>query len=354
MQIKRFEARDIQEALRQVKEAMGPEAIILSTKTLKHPLLQGYKDAKVEVVAAMDRPNDPAPKAHFSPFQPSPVSAPVLKAENKVQPEKEKVQIDEDKVIDRILSCGFPLTFIHQVVDDLKSLRKEMSGYPTGELYRGLLRMKLMEQIDVTGPSLEGAKIWSFIGPTGVGKTTTLVKLAADFSLKVTPKITLVTLDTYRIGAVEQLRTYAEILRLPLEVALSREDLGRIIEKHKHQDLLLIDTAGRGPGQTGPIEELKAFLTVHPCIENHLLLSATTKESDLELAVKRFRQALPIKSYIFTKLDETEQYVPIFNQLLRSKAPLSYLTTGQRVPEDIELATKARMANLVLNQIQWN
>jgi flagellar biosynthesis protein FlhF len=179
------------------------------------------------------------------------------------------------------------------------------------------------------------------------------VKLAALFSAKMSKKVTLITIDTYRIGAVEQLKTYAQILRVPFEIALHREELKQIIGKNIHQDLLLIDTAGRSPNSVSQLEELKDFLTVDPQIENHLLLSATTKDKDLDLIVQRFR-LLPIKSYIFTKIDETEEYAPILNQLVRFRRPLSYLTSGQRVPEDIELATKGRVANLVLNQIQWN
>ena len=178
--------------------------------------------------------------------------------------------------------------------------------------------------------------------------------LAAHFGGKVPSKITRITIDTYRIGAVEQLRTYAQILRMPLEIALHREDLKQIIERNRHQDLLLIDTAGRSPNHPNSLEELRDFLTVHPRIENHLLLSATTKDSDLERTARLFSSLLPIKSYIFTKIDETDAYASLFNELHRSKRPLSYLTTGQRVPEDIELATKVRMANLVLSQIQWN
>jgi flagellar biosynthesis protein FlhF len=130
--------------------------------------------------------------------------------------------------------------------------------------------------------------------------------------------------------------------------------LKQILDRHRHQDLLLIDTAGRSPYQSGSLEELRDFLTVHPQIENHLLLGATTKEDDLERIARQFSNLLPIQSTIFTKIDETESYASLFNELIRSKRPLSYLTTGQRVPEDIELATKVRMANLVLNQIQWN
>lgn len=318
----------MQQALRQVKETLGPEAVILSTKTLKYP---SHKPG-IEVIAAIDRQLD-------SPVLPS--------------PEKNEELRMEDRLIQRMLSSGLPPELVHSLDRDAKALHEEFHHWNRLETYRGLLRSKVMENVEVLGPNLDGSEVWSFVGPTGVGKTTTLVKLAAHFSLKVTSRITLITIDTYRIGAVEQLRTYAEILHLPLEVALHPQDLREIVERNRNQDLLLIDTAGRSPNDTGSIEELRDFLTAHPRIENHLLLSATMKDQDLEKTVRRFG-ILPIKSYIFTKLDETEAFVPLFNQLARFKRPLSYLTKGQKVPEDIEPATKVGMANLVLNQIEWN
>ena len=243
--------------------------------------------------------------------------------------------------------------FVYNLAEQISKLRGEGPSQTLSEAYRDSLRRKLMEEIEVTGPSSAGPKIWSFIGPTGVGKTTTLVKLAAHFRLKLAKKITLITLDTYRIGAVEQLRCYAQILDVPLVIATDSEGLKQIIEKNSDQDILLIDTAGRNPRQRSHLDELKDLLAVHPRIENHLLLSATTKEKDLRKAVEGF-SLLPIASYIFSKVDETEEYAPMLNQLIRDKRPLSYLTCGQRVPEDIELATKGKVADLVLNQIQWN
>jgi len=260
---------------------------------------------------------------------------------------------EESHLIRKILSTGIRPEFVHTLVKEIQTARDDLKGRSLPEIYRRLLCWKVMESVEVTPPSGGGKKIWALIGPTGVGKTTTLAKLAAHFSLKVTPKITLITVDTYRIGATEQLKTYARILRLPVETAETKGELRQVIEKHGHQDLLLIDTAGSSPNLPERIEQLKDVLTCHPHIENHLLLSATTKDRDLDLVVQRF-SALPIHSFIFTKIDETGDYAPIVNQLLRNRKPLSYLTNGQRVPEDIESASKVRIANLFLNSISWN
>ncbi len=346
MQIKQYVAKDIQEALKKVKEEMGPEAIILSTKKIRNTL-QGpglYSPPRVEVMAAVDRPSQSSSK--FSGW--NPLAWPVGTEKGRGPKESE-----EELFIQKILSAGLFPEFVQGLAEEIRAFRKEPSAKNLTEAYRGLLSWRLMESVEVTEPSFKGPRVWSFIGPTGIGKTTTLVKLAAHFRLKVTDRITLITADTYRIGAVEQLKQYAQILRLPLETAFHPEELRQIIERNRHQDLLLIDTAGRSPHLMKPIEELRDFLTVHPKIENHLILSATTKDSDLEWIVERFR-LLPISSYIFTKIDETTQYVPLFNQLVRFKRPLSYLTKGQSVPEDIEPATKPRVANMVLSNITWN
>ncbi len=345
MQIKRFEAKDVQEALRKVKEEMGPEAIILSSKGIKKPSDRFglVKQSWVEVVAARD------PMSHPVPDPPPKISTRGFPwTDSKVQLGKE-----EDSFIQKILAAGLYPDFVERLVQEIRDLQKESGGWKIPETYRDFLRWKLMEVVNVTGPELAGTKIWSFIGPTGVGKTTTLAKLAAHFSLRFNKKITLITIDTYRIGAVEQLKTYARILKLPMEIVTEGEGLKEVILNHRDQDLLLIDTAGRNPYHPGQLEELKNFLTVDPRIENHLVLSATTKDADLAQMVERF-SILPIQSYIFTKIDETEGYTSLFNQMLRYKKPLSYLTNGQKVPEDIELATKGRVASLILNTIPWN
>ncbi|MBM4339152.1 MAG: hypothetical protein FJ110_06385 [Deltaproteobacteria bacterium] len=346
MQIKQYVARDIQEALKKVKEEMGSEAIILSTKKTKGSL-QGpgiYSPSMIEVVAAVDRPFQSS--SGFSGWNSMAWPAGAQKGKEPGLPE-------EELFIQKILSAGLFPEFVQGLAEEIRSFEKKSSTKNLTEAYRGLLNWRLMESVEVPEPSFNAPRIWSFIGPTGIGKTTTLVKLAAHFRLKVTDRIALITTDTYRIGAVEQLKQYAQILRLPLETAYHPEELKQIIERNRDQDLLLIDTPGRSPQIPKSIEELRDFLTVHPNIENHLILSATTKDSDLEWIVDRFR-LIPISSYIFTKIDETTHYVPLFNQLIRFKRPLSYLTKGQSVPEDIEPATKPRVAHMVLNAIAWN
>ncbi len=346
MQIKRFEGKDMKEVLKEIKETLGPEAIILSTKTLRKPFDRPEWGARscVEVIAAVDRPQEPS----THPIRPPSASSPRAERTEGGLPE-----IHRENLSRKLLASGLMPEFTQSLVGELEGLRQGSPDSKWSDLGWQRLRQRLMEAIEVTEPFEKGPRIWAFIGPTGVGKTTTLVKLAAQFWLKVTRRITLITIDTYRIGAVEQLRTYGQILRLPVEVATSPEALRDIIDRQTGQDLLLIDTAGRNPRHTASMEELGAFLSAHPSIENHLVLSATMKERDLARMTTCF-SIRPIRSYIFTKIDETEEYVPIFNQLLRFRRPLSYLTCGQRVPEDIELASKAKVSDLVLSSIPWN
>jgi flagellar biosynthesis protein FlhF len=341
MQIKRFEAKDMQEALRQVKAALGPEAIILSTQKIgkpPHPYAGGA-GSRVEVVAAIDPP-DPAAAAP-PPFQ-------------EIAPgQGEMAGTAGDSCLRTILSSSLAPEFLRGLAGDFKNLRREKQAWRNGEACQGVLRWKVMEAVEVLESDPAGKKIWAFIGPTGVGKTTTLAKVAAHFLLRFNKRIVLVTLDTYRIGGIEQLKTYARILRLPFEIATDAGTLKEIIDRHQDRDLLLIDTAGRNPRRRDQLEEMKGILNADPRVENHLVLSATTKDADLAALVEQF-SLLPIRSYVFTKIDETEEYTSLFNQLLRYRKPLSYLTNGQKVPEDIEPATKNRVASLVLNSMKWN
>ena len=190
-------------------------------------------------------------------------------------------------------------------------------------------------------------KIVALIGPTGVGKTTTLAKIAAKFVLEEGAKVALITADTYRISAVEQLKTYSDILGLPLEIVYNPQALQEAIEKHGDKQLILLDTAGRSQYNAYQMKELSELLNIDADIEKHLVMSATTKTSDgLEL-LDNFSLCKPDR-VIFTKVDETKTHGIILNILHRRKAALSYLTNGQSVPDDIEPASIEKLAELLL------
>lgn len=190
-------------------------------------------------------------------------------------------------------------------------------------------------------------KIVALIGPTGVGKTTTLAKIAAKFVLEQGAKVALITADTYRISAVEQLKTYSDILGLPLEIVYNSQALQEAIDKHQDKQLILLDTAGRSQYNVYQMKELSELLNVDADIEKHLVMSATTKTSDgLEL-LENFSLCNPNR-VIFTKVDETKTHGLILNIMHRRKAALSYLANGQSVPDDIEPASIEKLAELLL------
>lgn len=192
-------------------------------------------------------------------------------------------------------------------------------------------------------------KVVALVGPTGVGKTTTIAKLAANFRLRDNIKMGLVTVDTYRIAAVEQLRTYAEIIDLPMKVVSTPREMQQALDEMVGLDLILIDTAGRSPSDDLKIQELESLFREVPIDDVALVMSMTSSVRSLEAIAERFKVARPT-SMILTKLDEA----PVMGSLLtlsqKVKLPVQYLTTGQDVPDDIEPANAARISRLVLGE----
>lgn len=194
-----------------------------------------------------------------------------------------------------------------------------------------------------------GTRIVALIGPTGVGKTTTLAKIAARFVLEKGVSAALITADTYRISAVEQLKTYSDIIELPLEIVYSPEELRAAIRKHKDKQLILIDTAGRSQHNEYQMKELTELLKANSRIEKHLVISATTKSRDAEDILEKFSVCRP-ERVIFTKVDETGSVGLVLNLLYEKEIALSYLAYGQSVPDDIMPASTEKLAELLLRE----
>lgn len=190
-------------------------------------------------------------------------------------------------------------------------------------------------------------KVVALIGATGVGKTTTLAKIAAKFVLEKGVSAAMITADTYRISAVDQLKTYSDIIGLPLEIVYSPDALKKAIDKHSNKQLILIDTAGRSQYNDYQMKELCELLAVDKNIEKHLVMSATTKNRDAEAILEHFSVCKPDR-VIFTKTDETSSIGLVPNLLHKKKIALSYLTDGQSVPDDIHPASIEKLAELLL------
>lgn len=209
---------------------------------------------------------------------------------------------------------------------------------------------EILASIEVSNPFefKNGEKYFAaFIGPTGVGKTTTIAKLAAELSLKQKKNVGLISLDNYRIGAVEQLKTYAAIMGLPFIPAFTRQDLHIAVKKMQNKDVFLIDTAGHSHLDNERMKELGGILKEDLSIRCHLVLSVATSRSDMVEAADNFAVLNP-ETYVFTKLDETHRRGKIIDQIMELKMPISFLTNGQRVPEDIVPATKRGILRLIL------
>lgn len=360
MQIKKFAADNINDALGLVKAEFGRDAVILSTKSLR--------GKGVEVMAAADREGG-LPLSSGTGFQP--VKADKMPAppqsyrigtvpglETELRELKDMVgSLVSHVQKDEFFNGSKKLLELHKVmvssgIDEtlsFKFLQHLFKNVEDASVLVMTLKQFLIRQIPVGKITDNGhkPKVVMFVGPTGVGKTTTIAKLAAINSLQKGKKVALVTLDTYRIAAVEQLKVYARIIGIPVHVADSPKEFTKIAGDIKGADLIMVDTAGRSHKDREQMEELRHIHSRDISLETHLVLSATAKEKDTIDIVRRYKD-MQIDRLLFTKLDETSTYGSIFNAAVTSGKPLSYFTTGQRVPDDIEAATSERIVDLIL------
>ena len=199
----------------------------------------------------------------------------------------------------------------------------------------------------VTNKGLKGKVV--LIGPTGVGKTTTIAKLAGRLALVEKKKVGLITIDTYRIGAIEQLKTYAEIMNIPFKVVITIKEMEDAIESMSDCDVVLIDTTGRSSKNTMQISELRAFVQKAEPDYVNMVISATTKNKDIKSILKGYSE-LEYGSVIITKLDETTVYGSIYNISRNANKPVSFITIGQNVPDDIKVSTKEELTRFILGE----
>lgn len=213
---------------------------------------------------------------------------------------------------------------------------------------------KLQSLIKVSPPDFSNQKKQrriALVGATGVGKTTTLAKIAASYLQQYSNSIALITIDTYRIAAVEQLKVYGQIMHIPVDVVITPQQLGKALARHRNKKLILIDTAGRSPRDSFCIDELTSFFTPEYNIEKHLVLSATTRENEIIETIQQFSK-IKIANTIFTKIDECMSLGVLLNTQLQNSNPISYITNGQRVPEDLLEITPKKIAELIMSQDQ--
>ncbi len=352
----------------QVKTELGRDAVILHTRRFKKGGFLGFfaKDM-VEVMAAIEsNAVKAADVKSIVPIKPTEAETKIVAMQEELATMKNLME----QVLDKVPQGGTKAPTENPLFPYLQLLLNNDVDLPIAEeLLKNVLvsstpskqelqmvKRQLYHKIHQYFANINGiefldnqCKVVALIGPTGVGKTTTIAKLAANFALKQGYKVALVTADTYRIAAVDQLKTYADIIGVPLDIVYTPEELKAAINRYRDKNLVLVDTAGRSPSNQQHLVELQTLLSVDASIEKHLVLGTNTKYRDALEIVNKFSACSPQK-FLFTKADESTNIGTIFNLLYHFPARLSYITTGQNVPDDIELADPAKLANLLLKE----
>lgn len=385
MWVRKFRGRTLPEALAQVKLELGPEAVILHTANIKVGGLFGlFGKGLIEVTAAADRNGSPvqgapqpapalvaaAASARVAPavaptLGPAPVPDPGFAAvKNEVQSMKammglmmQRMQIASEAVVlepdlkelyELFLQGGVE----EEVAMELTGRVREQLPSGSGNLARAKALARNLMEADLGTPqpvstSPGRRRVVALVGSTGVGKTTTLAKLAAHFSFGRRLQVGLITADTYRVAAVEQLRTYSDILGIPLEVVYDPSELPAALARLRAKDLVLVDMAGRSHRNPEHMKELQAHLEILTPDEIYLTLSLASGYRSIAAAVQRYKP-LGVQRMIYTKWDEAEAPGLIYTLTRRYGLPLSYITNGQNVPDDIEVANPPSIIRAIL------
>lgn len=413
MTINKFQGKTEEEAIAKAKAEFGDSAVIMNVKEVKPKgLFRAFKSSTYEVTAAMEEKEQfVAPKSALQNTKklhdsinlsadeqidiPKPEPKPAAKNDfiELIKREKEKSlerQPEEKKIEERLDDLSNRLEeslartpkgsevpkeqpsseelhfvrilystllknevnekYVNEVLDEIEKFIRPGNSVDMilSNVYQKLiLRFGQPKSIDLTGGK---PKVLFFIGPTGVGKTTTIAKIASKYKVEYGKKVAFITADTYRIAATEQLQVYANILDAPMSIVYSQDELNEAIAKYADYDLVFVDTAGfshRNQEQRKDMRELLGGVNEEYNKEVYLVLSSTTKYLDLIDIVDSYREISDYK-LIFTKLDETTTYGNLLNIKLYSGAELSYMTTGQNVPDDIELFDTQKIVKKLL------
>jgi flagellar biosynthesis protein FlhF len=398
MKVKTYKAMDMQEAIRLIKQDLGSEAVILSSRKV----VEGKRAfgllgrPMVEVTAALDGsstfPEKPLPRKEiasesagvFTPKVWELVRSEIQNLRKEIrnitqlnhrpqvglqpeieqgleelrwwasylsrqwgQPEKGQETNHWKETFIRLVRQGMKEIHALRILDRL-GREEDRSGGGEDKAFQNRLVDFLTRLVRVDVPTAASDRlVIALVGPTGVGKTTTAAKIAAQCALGERRKVALITNDTYRIAAVEQLRIYARIMSVPMEVALHPSDLPQLLDGFSDKDVILIDTVGRSPFDDMQMGELQGFLKSDDRIESLLLVSANTDARELERVIQRYYPLGP-RGLVVTKLDEASSFGALFSASLQSRLPFAFFTNGQRVPEDLRQATPEDAASWTL------
>lgn len=383
MLIKKYLVKNMNEAMTRIRYELGKDAIIISKRKVRESGIKGYfKPKLIEVTAALENSKlDKKQSKKASEVENFKESLNSIKSifdkeevkaheDRRVKIEEPSISVKEDtinddalkyevkeikKLLDKVIKNTNKEKESLVAVDFLRSMDIEetllgdinLEKYDDIEIFKEEFKEVLKKDIEVSNKDLRGKVV--LIGPTGVGKTTTIAKLAGRLALIEKKKVGLITIDTYRIGAVEQLKTYAEIMNIPFKVVITLKEMEEAINSLDDCDVILVDTTGRSSKNTMQISELRAFIQKVNSSNISLVISGTTKNKDINAILSGYGE-INYEDIIITKLDETTSYGCIYNISKKSNKPISYITVGQNVPDDIKVPSKDEIIKLVLGE----
>ncbi|MFC1491119.1 hypothetical protein ACFLQ0_00820 [Nitrospinota bacterium] len=363
MKTRRFRGKNLRETLDKVKAALGEDAIIVSTRKVGRGSAGFGPDGESHVEVEATTPELEAPEENG--FGAGNTEALVQDTEDIQEPDDLEELFREDiapaggadstpgysDLLYELCETGLSEETANEIL--LRAGEEAgASGDGSPEAHRERVRDMLSLLFEVKGPVAvrksgdDGPAISNFLGPTGAGKTTTIAKIAARCT-KRRLKVGLITLDTQRVGGVEQMRKLADLLRLPLIAARSRKQLEQAIAKFRQADVILVDSPGRSIGDEAGMSELEEFFGRDKVGENFLVLAANTHPGDLKRMGERFSR-VPLDGVIFTKLDEASRFGVIFELHMDLGVPVAYITSGQKILGGLEEGSPKRLARLVL------
>lgn len=390
MEVKTFEAFTMKDAIRSVKKEFGNDAIILSTKEVES------RDGRSKMYEVRASPSGASYRS-VTESRGMVVGASTASADEDSGEGYRRELLELNRRVARLEENGArrqDLDGIEASLLELRNLLSELLSSRDGSIFEGLdedtsqllshLKMMDVNEADLLSlgkylnalpqesykkelPRMEVIKahairwflkririapIWNsvmgerqlqvFVGPTGVGKSTTVAKLAAHFQLKEDRRVVILSYDTNRLGATEQMRIYAKVIGCPFESVSRLSEIQSAIDRHLDKDIIILDTAGRSPKNRHSLEDLSELKKLNIAVYYHLVLSMTDRRLQVERSIKGF-SSLGVNSLVFTKLDESWAYGEVYNASMKWGIPLSYFGIGQKIPEDLERASKERV-----------